>query len=144
MRVAAVSAGASQEGDMGSRAVIGSTQRHFGTIVDRGGRMPRGKGVAVVPPSGLDRDAERGPHWGKGPKGYTRSDERTREDVCDAIAGEGYVDASDVEVKVEGGTVTLSGTIAFREHKRALERIVARCLGVHDVRNELRLPPARA
>jgi osmotically-inducible protein OsmY len=83
---------------------------------------------------------ERGPYWGKGPKGYKRNDERTREDVSDAIAYQGHIDASDVEVKVESGVVTLSGTVAEREQKRALERLVERCRGVHEVRNELRLP----
>ena len=87
----------------------------------------------------MDLAAERGPHWGKGPKGYTRSDERTREDVCDAIARQGHIDATDVDVKVENGTVTLSGTVALRVHELSLERLVKRCLGVRDVRSDLRL-----
>ena len=83
--------------------------RHFGTDVDRGGRMgPNagygggGYGGAGHGFQGSDMgmgappDANRGPHWGKGPKGYKRSDERTRDDVCDAIAHQGHVDASDV------------------------------------------------
>jgi hypothetical protein len=89
-------------------------------------------------------EEERGPHYGKGPKGYKRSDERTHEDVCEAIAHQGHVDASDVEVKVESGTVTLSGTVAQRHEKRALEQLVERCRGVHEVHNELRLKRSQA
>ena len=141
---------------------FGRPDRRFGNAVDRGGRMgPGGEettgrgywgwesdhagGVNVGSMGGRDgyegRDEveERGPHWGKGPKGYTRSDERTREDVCDAIAYHGYIDASDVEVKVQDGIVTLSGTVPLREQKRAIERLVERCRGVQEVHNELRL-----
>jgi osmotically-inducible protein OsmY len=84
-------------------------------------------------------DRERGPHYGRGPKGYRRSDERIREDVCEALADQGHIDASDVDVKVEGGTVILSGTVAERRHKRALEHMAERCRGVSEVHNELRL-----
>ncbi len=91
---------------------------------------------------GAPPDEDRGPHYGKGPKGYKRSDARTFEDVCDAIAHQGHIDASDVEVKVEDGTVTLSGTVMRRQDKRGLEHIAERCRGVHDVRNELRLKRA--
>jgi hypothetical protein len=82
---------------------------------------------------------DRGPHYGKGPKGYKRSDERMREDVCDCIARQGHIDASDVEVKVENGVVSLTGTVGQRHHKRVLEQMVERVHGVQDVRNELRL-----
>jgi hypothetical protein len=100
--------------------------RRFGTEVDRAGRMG--------PP-----EEDRGPHYGKGPKGYKRSDDRTRDEVCDAIAHQGYIDASDVEVKVADGIVTLSGTVTHRHEKRKLEHLVESCRGVHEVLNELRL-----
>lgn len=83
--------------------------------------------------------AERGPHWGKGPKGWRRSDERLREDACEAIAAQGYVDASDVDVRAESSTIVLSGTVSHRGDKRLLERLVERVLGVEDVRNEIRI-----
>lgn len=81
----------------------------------------------------------RGPHYGKGPKGYRRSDERIHEDVCDTIADHGRVDASDVAVKVDGGVVTLEGTVLRREDKRELEVLAEHVHGVVEVRNELRL-----
>lgn len=86
-----------------------------------------------------EREEERGPHYGKGPKGYKRSDERIREDVCEVISRQGYVDASDVEVTVERGVVLLAGTVTERLDKRALERMAEHVHGVDEVRNELRL-----
>lgn len=117
-------------------------ERHFGSVVDRAGRMGPAVDVGSMEARDVFLVEDRGPHWGKGPKGYKRSDERTREDVCDAIAFQGHIDATDVEVKVENGLVTLRGTVALREHERALERLVERCRGVQEVRNELHLAHA--
>lgn len=118
--------------------------RHFGSVVDRAGRMDAGASAGPMGEREVFLVEDRGPYWGKGPKGYKRSDERTREDVCDAIAFQGHIDASEVEVKVENGLVTLRGTVALREHKRALERLVERCRGVQEVHNELHLARAPA
>lgn len=131
----------------------GFTGSDFAAGRDFGG-LPRQRDRAVGAPAdqqgygyrggsdmgmGVPHPEDRGPHYGKGPKGYKRSDDRTREEVCEAIAHQGHIDASDVEVKVAGGIVTLSGTVAQRHHKRALEHLVEHCRGVDDVHNELRL-----
>jgi len=92
---------------------------------------------------GDEAPEERGPHYGKGPKGYKRSDERIREEVCETIARQGWIDASDVEVKVEDGVVTLSGTVEERHEKRRLEQMVERVYGVDEVENEIRLRRVR-
>ncbi|MDQ3037576.1 MAG: BON domain-containing protein [Myxococcota bacterium] len=84
-------------------------------------------------------DRVRGPFTGRGPKGYRRRDERIREDVCDQIAHQGWIDASDVEVKVEHGEVTLRGTVRDRADKRNLECMLDQIPGVHDVHNELKV-----
>ena len=84
-------------------------------------------------------ELERGPWYGKGPKGFKRSDERIREDVCETIARQGWIDATDVEVSVEHGVVRLSGTVCRGRDRRALEALVERVLGVEEVKNELRL-----
>ena len=39
-------------------------------------------------------------HRGRGPRGYTRSDERIREDVNDRLTDDGWLDASDIDVQV--------------------------------------------
>ncbi len=89
-----------------------------------------------------------GPHRGRGPRGYRRSDERIHEDVCDRLAAHGHLDASDVEVRVEAGEVTLSGTVPDRRAKRLADLVVEQVRGVVDVHNRLRLagapPPAPA
>jgi len=78
-------------------------------------------------------------HRGRGPKGYTRSDERIREDVSDRLTDDPYVDASEIEVSVSGGEVTLSGTVDSREAKRRAEDIAERVSGVRHVQNNLRV-----
>jgi hypothetical protein len=80
-----------------------------------------------------------GPHAGRGPRGYQRSDERIREDVCDALCEHGYIDASEIEVVVAGGEVTLTGTVRERPQKRLAEDAVEQVPGVRDVHNQLRV-----
>jgi len=82
---------------------------------------------------------EYGPHAGRGPRGYTRSDERIREDVCDRLCEHGYIDASDVEVRVTAGEVTLQGAVRGRQEKRMAEDVAEQVTGVHQVHNELRV-----
>lgn len=77
-------------------------------------------------------------HLGKGPRGYVRSDERIREEVCDCLS-EGYVDASLVEVDVKGGVVVLTGQVPDKASKRQIEDISERCRGVQSVDNQLRV-----
>jgi hypothetical protein len=75
---------------------------------------------------------------GKGPKGYTRSDERIREDVCDRLEASHDIDASDIEVTVSSGEVTLAGSVSERRLKRLAEDIVDDVPGVREVHNQLR------
>lgn len=75
---------------------------------------------------------------GRGPKGYRRSDERIREDVCERIARSG-VDAEQVEVKVERGEVTLTGHVPHRQDKRLLEDLAEDVFGVEEVHDHLRV-----
>ena len=78
----------------------------------------------------------------RGPKGYRRSDERVQDEVCERIARSG-VNADDVEVKVENGRVTLTGTVQAREWKWRLEDVADDVYGVDEVHNELRVTRAR-
>jgi osmotically-inducible protein OsmY len=80
-----------------------------------------------------------GPFVGRGPKGYQRSDTRIREDVCDRLTDAPDIDASDVEVTVNNGDVTLSGVVRNREEKRRSEDLVENIAGVRDVHNHLRV-----
>ncbi|MFY0565115.1 BON domain-containing protein [Archangium lansingense] len=74
------------------------------------------------------------------PRGYQRSDDRIREDICERLM-EGPVDVGDVEVTVSNGEVTLSGTVVERWEKRAIEDIAVNVRGVHDVHNRVRVRP---
>ena len=87
--------------------------------------------------AGEQPGTERVDHSGRGPKGF-RTDERIHSDVCEVLARHGDIDASDVEVQVENGEVTLSGTVADRRTKRLAEDVVAQCRGVADVHNRLK------
>ena len=83
-------------------------------------------------------DEQRDRPRGKGPKSYRRSDERIREDVNDQLS-EGYLDASEVEVMVVDGVVTLNGTVNSRSDKRRAEDIADDVRGVKNVENRLRV-----
>ena len=89
-------------------------------------------------PQGQDSQIRRG-FAGKGPKGYTRSDDRIREEISDALMADDDVDASEIEVRVEHGEVTLTGTVDSRQEKRAAEEVAERCQGVNNVQNSLRV-----
>lgn len=77
--------------------------------------------------------------YGKGPKGYKRSDERIREDVSEALYHDHSIDASEIDIKVESGEVTLSGTVSSRQMKRLAEDCTEKVSGVSDVRNEIKV-----
>jgi osmotically-inducible protein OsmY len=81
-------------------------------------------------------------HRGRGPKGYTRSDDRIREDVCDRLTDDPHIDASEIDVRVAQGEVTLSGTVIDRTAKRYAEDLAERIGGVRHVQNNLRVSPA--
>jgi osmotically-inducible protein OsmY len=84
----------------------------------------------------------RGRHAGRGPKGWHRPDDRIREEVSERLTDDPHVDASEIEVRVEAGEVTLSGTIDDRQAKRRAEDIAHAVSGVRDVHNRLRVQPA--
>ncbi|HEX6012017.1 MAG TPA: BON domain-containing protein [Geminicoccaceae bacterium] len=94
-----------------------------------------------------DRDAleRREPdHRGRGPKGYKRSDQRIQEDVNDRLYDDPYVDASEIDVSVSGGEVTLSGTVDSRNARRRAESLAEQVSGVTHVQNNLRVRQAAA
>jgi len=85
----------------------------------------------------------RGRFYGRTPQGYTRSDERIREDVCDRLS-HGHIDPSDITVKVEGGVVTLEGFANSRADKFHAEEVADAVLGVRDIDNRLRVRKAES
>ena len=96
-----------------------------------------------------DRDRARPPmerderHEGRfagiGPKGYRRSDDRIREDVCDRLTAAADIDAREITVTVRDGEVILEGTVEDRRTKRAAEDCAEDVPGVREVQNHLRI-----
>jgi hypothetical protein len=80
-----------------------------------------------------------GLYYGRGPKGYQRSDERIHDDACECLARDPRVDASDIEVTVHSGEITLNGTVADRRQKRCAEDAVEHVLGVKEIHNRIRV-----
>lgn len=78
-------------------------------------------------------------HRGKGPKNYQRSDERIREDINDRLSDDDVVDASELEVEVNGSEVVLKGSVTTRPEKRRAEDIAESVSGVRNVENRLRV-----
>jgi osmotically-inducible protein OsmY len=72
-------------------------------------------------------------------KGSTRPDDRIRADIQDGLSGEPQLDAARIEVKVEDGEVTLTGSVADRWGLEQAEALVRRVNGVKNVRNALRI-----
>lgn len=76
-----------------------------------------------------------------GPKGWQRNDERIHEDVCAHLRADADVDASDLEVIVHHGEVTLNGTVADRAERDRALHVAASVRGVIDVASRIRIPP---
>lgn len=76
---------------------------------------------------------------GRGPRGYQRSDSRIMDEVCERLTWDPDVDATEIQVSVDGAVVTLEGTVNSRGEKRRAEDLACEVRGVVDVQNRLRL-----
>ncbi len=123
------------EGQYGERRQYGEPNLGGGSF-GSGGRAAQGQysGYATI-----EERHRRGPHAGRGPKNYQRSDERIKEDVSERLSSDDEVDASEVELEVKNGIVTLTGTVCSRREKRLAEDCCEDVSGVKDVTNHLRV-----
>ena len=80
-----------------------------------------------------------GAHRGKGPKGYTRSDDRLKEVICEKLSDDPMIDASEISIEVTSQVVKLTGTVDDRATKYEVEELIERCGGVKDIDNQLRV-----
>ena len=108
------------------------------------GQQSYQQGQQGYPQGQGQQEIQRGQFAGRGPKGYKRADDRIREDVNEELTRNPYIDATDIEVKVESGEVTLSGTVNERRAKRLAEDLAERCSGVREVHNQLRVNRGQA
>jgi osmotically-inducible protein OsmY len=130
--------GLSEWNDNDRPRAFGDTSRYASadqySPADRQYYTPAERGAASA-----RRDWDSPDYTGMGPRGYRRSDARMFEDICDRLTVDPRVDASDVEVVVKDGDVTLNGSVRSREEKRYAEDLVEHVMGVHDVSNHLKV-----
>lgn len=74
---------------------------------------------------------------GVGPSQYRRPDHLVEEDICELLKWDTEVDASDIEVFVLDGLVTLKGTVDNRHAKLKAEILANDVRGVIDVKNRI-------
>jgi osmotically-inducible protein OsmY len=135
-----------------SRSMSPSTYPNYGNLdqadMNEGLRYARRSGVKQehesqesTGPSRKERswDTELNSNRGKGPKGYKRSDERIEENINDALTDDDQLDASEIEVRVQNGEVTLTGVVAERDSKRRAEELSESVSGVTNVENRIRV-----
>lgn len=115
------------------------TDRHrLGSLTESAAASARRASAGPHSERRYDMDyPERVSYAGRGPKGYKRADERIREDVCELLTRSEHLDASNIEVAVCEGTVTLTGTVQDRRSKRMAEDLSQDVSGVKDVQNQI-------
>lgn len=145
--------------DFGSYDRETGSQGGYGRSTTFGGQSDRGGGASSFGygggMTGYGRDrtgmgygggvngyTERGQFSGKGPKGYKRSDDRIREEINERLTDHPEVDASEIEVQVQDGNVTLAGSVDNRHAKRQAEDLAEQVSGVKDVQNQIRVQRA--
>lgn len=102
-----------------------------------GGVTPTGRRYEGASDEGIN--TVRPKNRGRGPRGYQRADQRIQEDICDRLTDDDRIDASEIDVKVENGEVTLSGTLRSRNAKRWAIQIAEQTSGVKDVHTSIRV-----
>ncbi len=90
---------------------------------------------------GIDPHSSRNRYGAYGPyaRHAVRADDEIRQEVCDRLVQDTWVDARDVEVEVVNGVVTLRGQVDTILAKRAAGDDAWDTVGVNDVDNLLHL-----
>ena len=145
---------AQKKGTTGAKTRRRHGYRGYGSGFDRGfgGAVHWGRGFSgigspgessatTLPHAGMFEDSG-GPYAGRTPKGYARSDERIREDICDELTRRPDIDPGRLTVTVANSEVTLEGAVEDLESRRLADEIASRCIGVRQVHNKLRVEPA--
>lgn len=78
-------------------------------------------------------------HYGRGPRLYRRSDERIKDEICERLYRSSLIDASEIDIDIKEGEVTLNGNVESREEKRFAEDVAEDVFGVTDVHNNIRV-----
>jgi osmotically-inducible protein OsmY len=145
-----------RQGDFGARSRDIDEQVRRGSMTAYAGQVNYGEGVyggygIAGHGSTSGREGLSWGDWGstgligrqrRAPKGYQRSDERLHEDICERLMNRWDIDAGEVSVQVQGGNVTLEGTVDSRRERHMIEDIVDDCHGVKDIDNRIRVQRA--
>ncbi|MFP5305906.1 MAG: BON domain-containing protein, partial [Gammaproteobacteria bacterium] len=127
-------AAAAQRAGQAPTAAHDSGRFGYGGVIDESDRRRyQAARRAAAAPAAMSRRVQRGP------KGYTRSDERIRDDICERLHYADDVDVGDVSVDVSAGTVKLEGTVPQRWMKYRIEDLCDDALGVLDIDNRIRV-----
>lgn len=103
------------------------------------GSRAQGYGSQGYGSQGQGYGAQPGRSRRPGPKGYTRTDERLKEDICEKLMEADELDVEAVSIEVKEGHVTLEGTVKDRRMKHSIEDCVDAIHGVKDINNRIRL-----
>lgn len=82
---------------------------------------------------------DQGPYSGKGPRDYRRSDASIRDEACELLTRHGGIDATDININVHEGDITLSGNVPERHMRRMAEDMLENISGVRDINDQLRI-----
>ncbi|UOF01791.1 BON domain-containing protein [Bdellovibrio reynosensis] len=88
--------------------------------------------------SGYSQESQRN-YTGRGPKGFKRSDERIKEEICEILTRHPEIDAENIDVEVSEAKVTLEGAVPDRRMKYLAEDAIEHSFGVQEVTNNLRV-----
>lgn len=89
--------------------------------------------------SGSERRKPGGSHTGPGPQFHRRADDKIHEEIWELLTHNADLDASEIELHVESGEVTLTGTVDSRDAKWLTEDLVTSVSGVREVNNRLKV-----
>jgi len=90
-------------------------------------------------PSGSERRKSGGSHTGQGQRLQRRSDDKIHNEIWELLTNSADLDASEIELHVESGEVTLTGTVDSRDAKWLSEDLVTSVTGVREVHNRLKV-----
>ena len=89
----------------------------------------------------VDRYMAQGPHAGRGPKEWRRSDAVLQDAVSERLAQDRLLDARGIMVEVEDGVVSLEGQVRTPSDRRLADLLAHEVGGVNQVLNHLVIQP---
>jgi hypothetical protein len=122
-----------QSGDWGRQGSWGTYGNRPGFDRERGEEPGQYGNPYGSQPGGQYRGRGEG-----GPKNWQRSDDRIKEDVNERLTEHSQIDATEIDIQVRNGEVTITGMVDDRRIKRMVEDLVEGVSGVKDVHNQLR------